>query len=753
MQWNAEQADFIARPLGHGVLMGIPGGGKTRSIIGRVRRLVADGEIPPHGFVILTFSRIACKDFIRKGSGSGDDGLFHGRNVRTLHSLAGHVMAMSGASTNCMIQTVVSRATSAIRGDQELLSRVEMLRDVRAIVVDEAQDISGTQYAFVMTVAARLGAGVVMVGDPNQSIYGFQGGDPRFLLEHPGWRVHLRVNYRSTQAIVDVVNACRPYRCDAPMLATHEASAEEKRPVLHHCANENEITAALVSALRVPGALRSCAVVAPTKRSYKDGALKNVGVQLAANVLHQNDIPFEIHYDETKESAERARRDDAVAFRPGRVHLLTVHGSKGLEFDDVYVLNFHHWTYGFQPDEDLESTYRYMWYVALSRARSRLTCFCWTRRVVWPVDGASGLFDVIGHPNEKDPSLNPKIQRPKTAAWTELLNDRVALPEETLCTLESGLLRSVALDLHAPHEAVDVSRLRLPEFSHVASLYGKWAEAWFEACYVRGEPTCMRTIRVMVDACVTVCGSLAAATHVVRRACGKPLSAPFSMEEVRAADVQGDENAAKKEELVQYLESVLPALQPGTTHFHIHCVNRCQWFNTDKLRNVLREWESRSHALTVADVWRMNFFLWQYDCEARYRYVGDMPKHCAVVRALRTHAAHVRQWAESLGPGWTFQVPCRWEGIVREPTIVGVIDAINVSRRAVMELKFSPGGLQPIHAMQVAGYAHMHNGLARVDADWELAVWNLYDGTRHVVHTQFPVGGEVLAALSSSEAR
>jgi len=33
------------------------------------------------------------------------------------------------------------------------------------------------------------------------------------------------------------------------------------------------------------------------------------------------------------------------------VNLMTVHGSKGLEFDEVYLLNFHVTTFGMMPNE------------------------------------------------------------------------------------------------------------------------------------------------------------------------------------------------------------------------------------------------------------------------------------------------------------------------------------------------------------------------------------------------------------------
>jgi hypothetical protein len=64
-----------------------------------------------------------------------------------------------------------------------------------------------------------------------------------------------------------------------------------------------------------------------------------------------------------------------------------------------------------------------------------------------------------------------------------------------------------------------------------------------------------------------------------------------------------------------------------------------------------------------------------------------------------------------------------------------VIDAINPEQRQILELKFSPSSFQPMHALQIAGYAHMCGA-----RDHSLIVWNLYDGNRHMVNTSFEQG-------------
>ncbi|MDP1891423.1 MAG: UvrD-helicase domain-containing protein [Gemmatimonadaceae bacterium] len=113
------------------------------------------------------------------------------------------------------------RAQNAVSFDDLLVLPVQLLTehaDLRAhyagrfehLLVDEYQDTNHAQYEFVRLIAGPQG-NVAVVGDDDQSIYGWRGADVRNILDferdYPGARVvRLEENYRSTPGILAMAN-------------------------------------------------------------------------------------------------------------------------------------------------------------------------------------------------------------------------------------------------------------------------------------------------------------------------------------------------------------------------------------------------------------------------------------------------------------------------------------------------------------------------------------------------------------------
>ncbi|HIQ04633.1 MAG TPA: DNA helicase UvrD [Anaerolineae bacterium] len=114
------------------------------------------------------------------------------------------------------------RANHALDFDDLLLEAVRLLREVpevqercqqryKHILVDEFQDTNMAQYELI-SLLGRSAHSVFVVGDEDQSVYGWRGADyrnvQRFREDFPDVRtILLERNYRSTQTILDTANA------------------------------------------------------------------------------------------------------------------------------------------------------------------------------------------------------------------------------------------------------------------------------------------------------------------------------------------------------------------------------------------------------------------------------------------------------------------------------------------------------------------------------------------------------------------
>jgi DNA helicase II / ATP-dependent DNA helicase PcrA len=136
---------------------------------------------------------------------------------------AGDPFARTVADVYHVYETAL-RDQNAFDFDDLLVKPVELLRrheDVLGmyrsrfnfLLVDEYQDTNHAQYVFLTRLAAHEGVGNLMVvGDDDQSIYGWRGADIRNILDFekdfPDARVvRLEQNYRSTSRILDAANA------------------------------------------------------------------------------------------------------------------------------------------------------------------------------------------------------------------------------------------------------------------------------------------------------------------------------------------------------------------------------------------------------------------------------------------------------------------------------------------------------------------------------------------------------------------
>lgn len=157
------------------------------------------------------------------------------------------------------------------------------------VLIDEVQDINTVQYE-VIRLLAQPENNIFAVGDDDQSIYGFRGARPEFMMDfqkdYPSAKkILLNINYRSTGNIVQAslkVIAENQVRMEKEIAANQE----EGKPVSIHKAlnNEEELTYLLeaMQEHKKKGELSQAAVIYRT----------NSQIPALVQSLTRNQIPF-----------------------------------------------------------------------------------------------------------------------------------------------------------------------------------------------------------------------------------------------------------------------------------------------------------------------------------------------------------------------------------------------------------------------------------------------------------------------------
>lgn len=95
------------------------------------------------------------------------------------------------------------------------------------VCIDEAQDLNEAQYSVLTALCGEDFKNVLMVGDPKQSIYGFNTSSPdymwRFRDEFGAGEIELTENFRSSSAVVQVARSLEPNYMVEAQLPIHGA--------------------------------------------------------------------------------------------------------------------------------------------------------------------------------------------------------------------------------------------------------------------------------------------------------------------------------------------------------------------------------------------------------------------------------------------------------------------------------------------------------------------------------------------------
>ncbi|MDP5958026.1 MAG: UvrD-helicase domain-containing protein [Candidatus Marinimicrobia bacterium] len=161
------------------------------------------------------------------------------------------------------------------------------------ILVDEYQDTNRPQFLFISSIATAHNQ-ICVVGDDDQSIYGWRGADIRNILDFektfPGCEIYkLEQNYRSTQQILNAASAVVKNNEDRALKELKAMNGAGDRLGLLETNDEMEEADALISVLEKE--------IKMNKRTFSDFAVlyrTNAQSRALEDSLRRNGIPYKI---------------------------------------------------------------------------------------------------------------------------------------------------------------------------------------------------------------------------------------------------------------------------------------------------------------------------------------------------------------------------------------------------------------------------------------------------------------------------
>jgi hypothetical protein len=351
-------------------LIATAGSGKTFTIIQKMDYIVEKKILKPEQILMLTFSRFTRDDFINR---------IKKHNIKTIKE-------------DC-IKTIDSFAKSIIDPHNEVdvsilsykfmkyletektkdIKKNPLIKNIKAIFVDEAQDLNETQYKILCLLKKKNNTVINLIGDPNQNIYQFRGSSDKYLTNFQAKTFYLTYNFRSHQEVVEFSKYLRPNQ-DVDIIC--KKTKINRLPVSVFYKDEDDlevnIIALLKNAERNNIDLSDFAILAPTRGRMRSDGRSN-GLCLISNILFKNGYKFKQFYEE---ATDELSNNIQYAPESNHINILTFMGSKGLEWKytiiidaETCLINKRNFT------EDKHKGDQYLLYVACSRAINNLFIF------------------------------------------------------------------------------------------------------------------------------------------------------------------------------------------------------------------------------------------------------------------------------------------------------------------------------------------------------------------------------------------
>ena len=353
------QQEQLARSLGEGhrVIHGAAGSGKTM-ILGY--RAIHLARILSKPILVLCYNKAlaAYLNGVIEEKGLSEKVLVRNFHVWCFDQLRLYGVEKPAGEGEEFILALVNKVIESV--DKGKIPRAQY----GAVLIDEGHDFEPEWFKLVTQMIDPETNSLLVLYDDAQSIYG-EKDRKQFSFKSVGIQAQgrttiLKLNYRNTTEVLDAAyefarEVLTPEEADedgVPIIKPETAGRHGPRPELIQLSSENDevnYICGKVNKLLSEG--MSPNNIAVLYRSYRMG-------KRMADAFDKNDIPYE-----WKSSKINTRTQSET----GNVKLLTLHGSKGLEFPLVFIPGLGHMPGDYDPDNEAR-----LLYVGMTRAMQQL---------------------------------------------------------------------------------------------------------------------------------------------------------------------------------------------------------------------------------------------------------------------------------------------------------------------------------------------------------------------------------------------
>ena len=332
------------------LLLSCAGSGKTLTIISKICYMINILGCKSDEFIVCTFNRNAGEELKKRICGLiGMTDIICG----TFHSIGHRLLNKFDylyVDSDYHIDETQIIFLNFLKSDRS----IKLKEKYKYIFVDEIQDINELQLDMIKELHKSSNS-MLLVGDDLQNIYSFRGSDNTII---KNIKIHFPLiiidkmiyNYRSSIEIVNLANNIQENNTDCIYKKMISKSKSNKLPEIHKFKNLSLEIRFIVGC-----------IINDLKNGLKK---KDIGI------LCRNNLPLYFIEEQLQIANIKNKILNSESIIGNSISLSTIHSSKGLEWNKIYLVGMNNSYFPNQKSDINEE--RRLFYVAVTRAKSDL---------------------------------------------------------------------------------------------------------------------------------------------------------------------------------------------------------------------------------------------------------------------------------------------------------------------------------------------------------------------------------------------